>query len=45
MTNEDKYNLYNAEDLKSMTLFEQYKYLTENDEDIVKLKKQINCTF
>ncbi|MFD2562867.1 DUF6678 family protein [Aquimarina rubra] len=41
MTNEDKYNLYNAVDLKGMTLFEKYKYLTENDADIVKLKKQI----
>jgi len=38
---QNKYNIYASSHLKEMTLFEQYKYLTENDVDIVKLKQQI----
>ncbi|MDH7447641.1 DUF6678 family protein [Aquimarina sp. 2201CG14-23] len=41
MKNQDKYSIYTSSHLKDMTVFEQYKYLTENDQDIVKLKQQI----
>lgn len=41
MENEDKYNLYTSIDSLDLSVFEQYKYLTENDQDIVKLKEQV----
>ncbi|WP_108870051.1 DUF6678 family protein [Aquimarina aquimarini] len=41
MTNKEKYNLYKSTNAKAMTRYEQYKYFTENDKDIVKLKQEI----
>lgn len=41
MTNDGKYNLYSSVDSMNLTLFEQYKYLTKNDPDIIKLKQQV----
>ncbi|MFC5048417.1 DUF6678 family protein [Aquimarina hainanensis] len=40
-TNDEKYNLYRTVDSMDMTLLERYKYLTENDNDIGKLKQQV----
>jgi len=41
MTQGDKFNLYRSIDSLDMTAFEKYKYLTENDADIVKLRQQV----
>ncbi len=39
--NEDKHNLYSNIDSMNLNCFELYKYLTENDEDIVKFRQQV----
>ncbi|AZJ33484.1 DUF6678 family protein [Tenacibaculum mesophilum] len=42
MKTEEKHNIYATVDSLGLSLFEKYKYLTENDKDIVKLKQQVN---
>lgn len=42
MINEEKYNIYQSVNSLGLTLFEKYKYLTQNDADIVKLKLQVS---
>lgn len=41
MTNEDIHNLYSSIDTKNLNEFERYKYLTENDVDIIKQRQQV----
>ncbi|WP_103070099.1 DUF6678 family protein [Aquimarina sediminis] len=41
MESDNKENIYRSVNSLGLTLYEKYKYLTENDKDIVKLKKQI----
>lgn len=40
MKNEENHNTYQSVGALGITVFKKYKYLTENDEDIVKLKQQ-----
>lgn len=42
MTDENEKNIYTSVDSLDLTLFEKYKYLTENDKDIVKLKQRVS---
>ncbi|WP_020532571.1 DUF6678 family protein [Flexithrix dorotheae] len=42
MKNKEKHNIYASVDSLGLTLFEKYKYLTEKDEDIVKLKQKVS---
>lgn len=41
MKKEKTHNLYKSVENLNLTLFEKYKYLTENDTNIIKLKQQV----